>query len=123
MVSKMNKKDKETLTTQIKDTIASCTKRQFEVVLFYKLLVSNQTSETAKKNEIDSIIEGTKHRLLALGVLPKMVEVLDISIDESEVDNYKLWRIKNDIKSDSLGSITAYLNQVYPGKPDFEVIV
>lgn len=119
----MNKKDKETLTTQIKDTIASCTKRQFEVVLFYKLLVSNQTSETAKKNEIDSIIEGTKHRLLALGVLPKMVEVLDISIDESEVDNYKLWRIKNDIKSDSLGSITAYLNQVYPGKPDFEVIV
>lgn len=123
MVSNMNKKDKDTLTTQIKDTIASCRKRQFEVVLFYKLLVSNQTSETAKKNEIDAIIEGTKQRLLSLGVLPKMVEVLDISIDESEVDNYKLWRIKNDIKSDSLGSITAYLNQVYPGKPDFEVIV
>ena len=119
----MNKKDKDTLTTQIKDTIASCRKRQFEVVLFYKLLVSNQTSETAKKNEIDAIIEGTKHRLLALCVLPKMVEVLDISIDESEIDNYKSWRTKNDIKSDSLGAITAYLNQVYPGKPDFKVIV
>ena len=50
-----------------------------------------------------------------------MVESLDLSIDESEVDNYKLWRIKNNLKEDTLGSITAYLNQTYPGKPDFEV--
>ncbi|MDG0887895.1 hypothetical protein [Paracholeplasma manati] len=117
----MNKQEKDILTTQITETIASCRKRQFEVVLFYKLLASNRISEAAKKGEIDSIIEGTRNRLQALGILPKMVESLDLSIDESEVDTYKLWRIKNNLKEDTLGSITAYLNQTYPGKPDFEV--
>jgi hypothetical protein len=118
----MNKQERDILTTQITEIIASCRKRQFEVVLFYKLLAGNRVSEAAKKGEIDSIIEGTKNRLLALGgILPKMIESLDLSIDEHEVDSYKLWRIKNNLKEDTLGSITAYLNQTYPGKPDFEV--
>ena len=117
----MNKQERDILTTQITEIIASCRKRQFEVVLFYKLLASNRLSESAKKGEIDSIIEGTKNRLLSLGILPKVVESLNLSIDESEVDSYKLWRIKNNLKEDTLGSITAYLNQTYPGKPDFEV--